>query len=105
MIIPPKTQHVVLLVIGDPFSATTHHDLYVRCQQHDVLVEIIHNASIVNAVGMDKTVSIPFFTVPSSSSSSSSATASSESYPMGSIYEKNSIYSAKTITYVMLIKY
>lgn len=70
IIIPAKELCVVLLIVGDPFSATTHHDLYIRCIEHDVKVEVIHNASIINGVGITglqlyyfgQTVSIPFFT-------------------------------------------
>lgn len=40
-----------LLVIGDPFCATTHSDLFLRAVQKGIQVHVIHNASIVNAVG------------------------------------------------------
>mmetsp|Transcript_18503 Transcript_18503/g.28988 ORF Transcript_18503/g.28988 Transcript_18503/m.28988 type:complete len:246 (-) Transcript_18503:139-876(-) len=46
-----RTQEVSLLIVGDPFSATTHSDLYVRCRNENIPVEVVHNASIVNAVG------------------------------------------------------
>ena len=56
--------------MGDPFCATTHSDLYLRCIQNKVRVEVIHNASIMNAMGCcglqvykyGETVSIPLFT-------------------------------------------
>ena len=65
-----KEHKVSLLVVGDPFSATTHMDLYLRCVREGVHVETVHNASILNAVGITglslhrfgETVSIPFFT-------------------------------------------
>ena len=65
-----KEHKVSLLVVGDPFSATTHMDLYLRCISEGVHVETVHNASILNAVGITglslyrfgETVSIPFFT-------------------------------------------
>lgn len=65
-----KDHKVSLLVVGDPFSATTHMDLYLRCVREGVHVETVHNASILNAVGITglslyrfgETVSIPFFT-------------------------------------------
>ena len=65
-----KEHKVSLLVVGDPFSATTHMDLYLRCVSEGVHVETVHNASILNAVGITglslyrfgETVSIPFFT-------------------------------------------
>lgn len=61
---------VAFLVVGDPFGATTHTDLVVRAKRIGVEVEVIHNASVMNAVGVcglqlyryGETVSIPFFT-------------------------------------------
>ena len=65
-----KTSKVSLLVVGDPFSATTHIDLYLRCIHENVKVEVVNNASILNSIGITglslyrfgETVSIPFFT-------------------------------------------
>ncbi|CAN6463555.1 unnamed protein product [Victoria cruziana] len=62
--------HVAFLVVGDPFGATTHADLVLRAKKLGVQVEVVHNASVVNAVGVcglqlyryGETVSIPFFT-------------------------------------------
>jgi len=51
MIEEAKTMNVAFLVVGDPFCATTHSDLYLRCVESGVKVEVIHNASIVSAVG------------------------------------------------------
>lgn len=70
MIDNAKTQQVSFLVVGDPFCATTHNDLYIRCIEEKVKVEVIHNASIVSAVGccglqvyrFGEIVSLPFFT-------------------------------------------
>ncbi|ESQ54007.1 hypothetical protein EUTSA_v10025950mg [Eutrema salsugineum] len=61
---------VAFLVVGDPFGATTHSDLVVRAKKLGVKVEVVHNASVMNAVGIcglqlyhyGETVSIPFFT-------------------------------------------
>ncbi|XP_020262822.1 probable diphthine methyl ester synthase [Asparagus officinalis] len=61
---------VAFLVVGDPFGATTHTDLVVRAKKLGVKVEVIHNASVMNAIGIcglqlyhyGETVSIPFFT-------------------------------------------
>ena len=39
------------LVVGDPFCATTHSDLYIRAVNLGIPVEVIHNASIMSAVG------------------------------------------------------
>lgn len=64
-----KTENVALLVVGDPFGATTHSDLWLRCKKMGVAVQVIHNASIMNAIGccgvslyaFGQTVSIPLF--------------------------------------------
>ena len=37
--------------MGDPFCATTHADIYLRAIKKGIIVEVIHNASIVSAVG------------------------------------------------------
>ncbi|PLW53920.1 hypothetical protein PCANC_03741 [Puccinia coronata f. sp. avenae] len=60
---------VSLLVVGDPFGATTHADLLLRCTQKGIAYRVIHNVSILNAIGsvginlyhFGQTVSIPFF--------------------------------------------
>ena len=70
MIHQAKTVEVSFLVVGDPFCATTHSDLYLRCIKEGVKVEVVHNASIVSAMGCSglqvyrfgEIVSIPFFT-------------------------------------------
>lgn len=43
--------NVALLVVGDPFGATTHTDLILRVKQKNIPFEVIHNASIITAVG------------------------------------------------------
>jgi len=56
------------LVIGDVFGATTHVDLKNRAEQKGIKVEVIHNTSILTAVGdtglelykFGKVTSIPF---------------------------------------------
>jgi diphthine methyl ester synthase len=63
---------VAFLVVGDPFSATTHTDLALRCRQHDppIQTRTLPNASILTAVGatglslynFGQTVSMVFFT-------------------------------------------
>jgi diphthine synthase len=63
-----KTKNVAFLVIGDPFSATTHMDIYNRAKEAGIKVNIINNVSIINAVGVvglelykyGKITSIPF---------------------------------------------
>ncbi|BGP12567.1 hypothetical protein JCM10213_004847 [Rhodosporidiobolus nylandii] len=61
---------VSFLVVGDPFGATTHADLLLRADALSIPYTVIHNASVMNAVGAlglalynyGQTVSIPFFT-------------------------------------------
>nr|TKW09735.1 hypothetical protein SEVIR_6G121700v2 [Setaria viridis] len=61
---------VALLVVGDLFGATTHIDLVVRAKKMGVEVKVIHNASVMNAMGVcglqlyryGETISIPLFT-------------------------------------------
>ena len=63
-----KDKIVSFLVIGDALSATTHTDLITRAKESKIDVEVIHNASVLNAVGITglqlykfgKTTSIPF---------------------------------------------
>ncbi|MBR9699970.1 diphthine synthase [Candidatus Woesearchaeota archaeon] len=63
-----KENDVAFLVVGDVFSATTHIDFLTRAKDMTVKVEIIHNASIISAIGelglevykFGKTTSIPF---------------------------------------------
>jgi diphthine methyl ester synthase len=64
------TYNVAFLVIGDIFGATTHTDLMLRAKEKNVGCEYIHNASILNAIGIvglelykfGKITSIPFCT-------------------------------------------
>ncbi|MGV8141426.1 MAG: diphthine synthase [Candidatus Woesearchaeota archaeon] len=64
------THNVALLVIGDIFGATTHTDIMLRAKEKNVTCEYIHNASIINAIGIvglelykyGKITSIPFST-------------------------------------------
>jgi len=46
-----SSKDVALLVVGDPFGATTHTDLVLRAREANINCKIIHNASIMNAVG------------------------------------------------------
>ena len=48
---PALTQNIALLVVGDPVCATTHTDIIIRAREHGVKVELIHNASVMGAVG------------------------------------------------------
>jgi diphthine synthase len=63
-------ENVSFLVVGDPYGATTHADLVLRAHELGIKTKVIHNASIMNAVGCcglqlynyGQTVSIVFFT-------------------------------------------
>ena len=63
-----KTKNVAFLVIGDPLVATTHIDLFLRAKKEGIKCNVIHNASIISAVGVTglqaykfgRTTSIPF---------------------------------------------
>ena len=63
-----KTHDVAFLVIGDPFSATTHLDLVMRAKKEGIAVTITNNASVMTAIGVTglqlykfgKTTSIPY---------------------------------------------
>ncbi|MEE9525907.1 MAG: diphthine synthase [Candidatus Woesearchaeota archaeon] len=63
-----KEADTAFLVIGDPMCATTHLDLLTRAKEKGIKTKIIHNASIINAVGeiglevykYGKITSIPF---------------------------------------------
>jgi diphthine synthase len=46
-----QDQTVSFLVVGDPFGATTHTDLILRAVEKKIPYKVIHNASIMNAVG------------------------------------------------------
>lgn len=46
-----EKEDVAFLVVGDPFGATTHTDLVLRARQKGIDYRVIHNASIMNAVG------------------------------------------------------
>ncbi|MFO8016541.1 MAG: diphthine synthase, partial [Candidatus Woesearchaeota archaeon] len=63
-----KDSDVAFLVAGDPMSATTHIDLMLRAEKKGIKLKVIHNASVLNAVGITglqlykfgKTASMPF---------------------------------------------
>ena len=62
-----KTKNVAFLVAGDSLAATTHIDLFLRAKKEGIKCFVIHNSSILNAVGVTglqlykfgKTTSIP----------------------------------------------
>lgn len=47
-----KSKNVAFLVIGDPFAATTHIDLFLRAKKEGIKCSVMHNASVVTAVGI-----------------------------------------------------
>ncbi|KAJ8723911.1 hypothetical protein PYW07_007891 [Mythimna separata] len=70
ILLEAKDAEVALLVVGDPLGATTHTDMLLRAKQFGVKTQIVHNASIMNAVSccglqlynFGETVSIPYWT-------------------------------------------
>eukprot|EP01056_Protomagalhaensia_sp_Gyna25_P000415 Protomagalhaensia_sp_Gyna_25__414@NODE_1196_length_2077_cov_9_168793_g951_i0_p2_GENE_NODE_1196_length_2077_cov_9_168793_g951_i0NODE_1196_length_2077_cov_9_168793_g951_i0_p2_ORF_typecomplete_len269_score53_04TP_methylase/PF00590_20/2_2e46_NODE_1196_length_2077_cov_9_168793_g951_i012072013 len=64
-----RRDHIAFLVVGDPFGATTHADLFIRAKELSIETNVVHNASIMNSVGctglqlyrFGQTVSVPFF--------------------------------------------
>lgn len=63
-----KTKEVAFLVIGEPFSATTHIDLFMQAKKNGIRVTVTHNSSVLTAVGITglqlykfgKTTSLPY---------------------------------------------
>ncbi len=64
-----KKEDIAILIIGDVFGATTHTDLFLRATDLEIKVDIINNASIINAIGTiglelyryGKVVSLPYW--------------------------------------------
>lgn len=65
-----ENEDIAFLVVGDPFGATTHTDLVLRAHEKGAKVKVVHNASILSAVGccglqlysFGETISIPYWT-------------------------------------------
>ncbi|XP_029167473.1 diphthine methyl ester synthase [Nylanderia fulva] len=65
-----EAEDVAFLVVGDPFGATTHTDLILRAKERNIEVKVVHNSSILTAVGCcglqlysyGETISIPYWT-------------------------------------------
>ncbi len=63
-----KQKNIAILVPGDPLVATTHVELLLEAKKTGIETHIVHNASIVNAIGctglqvykFGRTISIPF---------------------------------------------
>ena len=47
-----ESDDIALLVVGDPFGATTHSDLVVRCKERGIPCEVVHNSTIMSAIGV-----------------------------------------------------
>ena len=45
-----RSTDIAMLVVGDPFGATTHCDMLARAKELGVPINVVHNASIMNAV-------------------------------------------------------
>jgi diphthine synthase len=68
IILAAEKGNAALLVIGDPWGATTHIDIMMRCHAKNVPLKVINNASIITAVGITglqiykfgKTTSVPY---------------------------------------------
>ncbi len=68
LILPAKDKEIVLLVPGDPLSATTHIALLTEAKKHSIPVKVLHNASILTAIAetglslykFGRTVTLPF---------------------------------------------
>ncbi len=62
-----KNQNIALLIYGDPLAATTHLSLMTEAKKSKIKIQILHNASIFNAISQTglqlykfgKTTSIP----------------------------------------------
>ena len=63
-----KKEDIALLIIGDVFSATTHINYSIECKKQNISLNIVHNASVLTAVGevglelykYGKVTSVPF---------------------------------------------
>ncbi|MBI4441211.1 diphthine synthase [Candidatus Woesearchaeota archaeon] len=68
------SKDVALLIVGDPFCATTHSSLVLEARERGISVEVVHNASILTAIGetglslykFGRVVSLPFDQLPDS---------------------------------------
>ncbi len=63
-----KNNDIAIFVLGDPLVATTHTILLQEARKQNIKIQIIHNASIISAIGetglhlykFGQTVTIPF---------------------------------------------
>lgn len=68
MVEEAKNKEIAFLIVGDPFSATTHIELFKLAKEKKVPVQVVHNASVLTAVGITglqlykfgRVTSIPF---------------------------------------------
>lgn len=47
-----KSKNVAFLVAGDVFAATTHIDMFLRAKKLGIDIKIVHNASVLTAIGI-----------------------------------------------------
>src|SRR3989344_6609761 len=47
-----KKKNVAFLVVGEPMAATTHIDLMLRAKELNIKFRVVHNASIMSAIGI-----------------------------------------------------
>lgn len=47
-----ESKNIALLIIGSPFAATTHFELFMEAKKRNIKCEIIENASVYSAVGI-----------------------------------------------------
>lgn len=47
-----KNQKIMVLVPGDPLTATTHMELVIECRKKNIPLRVIHASSILNAVSI-----------------------------------------------------
>jgi diphthine synthase len=65
-----ESNDVALLIVGDALGATTHTDILLRARTLKIPTQVVHNASIMNAISatglqlynFGQTVSLVFFT-------------------------------------------
>lgn len=70
ILIEAQQKNVALLVVGDPLVATTHAELFLQAKKQNISVQVVHNASVVSAIGytglqvykFGRVISIPFQT-------------------------------------------
>src|SRR3989344_9097455 len=47
-----EKENIAILVIGDPMSATTHINFLIEAKKRNIKCEVVHNPSILTAIGI-----------------------------------------------------